>query len=210
MNKKSLILLPALMMILASCGGNTSDASSEVKPSSDPTSEVTPSSETSSVDPTPSVDWVTEPVVGTKYHLGVNTKDSDLGSNYYVTGSLKNNYYGEMVKDPASAATVELVTAEGGYNVKVTKSDNSIVYLNLTVSGTHINVTYGDTATTVFTLNSTYSTLFTTAEDTEYYPGTYYSTSKGSTFNTLSYSKTSFLNDEKLDTSSFPARFYAI
>ncbi len=52
MNKKSLILLPALMMILASCGGSTSDASSEEKPSSE-----TPSSaESSSGDSTTSVD----------------------------------------------------------------------------------------------------------------------------------------------------------
>ncbi len=203
MNKKAFILLPAMMMILASCGGNTaSDSGSNG-------GKTTTGGDTSTSSVTPSTDWVTNPVAGKKYHFGVNTKDSTLGSNYYCKGEL-SGYYGKMVTDPSQADAFELVEVSGGYNIKITKSDNSIVYLNLLVSGTYINVKFEATATTVFTFNSTYSTMVTTADGNEYYAGTYYGTKAGKIFDTLSYSKTSYLSEEKLDTSSFPARFYEI
>ncbi len=205
MNKKALILLPAMMMILASCGNETaSDSTTSGGKTTSGGGEV---STTSAVTPTTS--WVTSPVAGKKYHFGVNTKDSDLGSNYYCKGEL-SGYYGKMVTDPSEADAFELVEVEGGYNIKITKSDDSVVYLNLAVSGTYINVKFEETATTVFTFNSTYSTMVTTANSTEYYAGTYYGTKAAKIFDTLSYSKMSYLNEESLDTSSFPARFYEI
>lgn len=156
---------------------------------------------------------VDSPVAGTKYKLGMETKNRTDDVNLYSTGTVDGNY-GSTTANVDEAPDFELVAVSGGYNVKVTFADASVKYMNFVVSGKYTNVKFQDSATTVFTYNATAKTLFaqcnghtSSSDDTEYYLGTY------GTYTTLSCSKSSYItgdNANKVDVSQFPVHFYTV
>ena len=167
------------------CKGNLPD-------SGDSSSTDTSDSSSSDVPPTPTQDTpLTNPSVETTYKMGF-FKTSE-GNQYYATGNIVNNYYGEALQDKSVGADVQLLNANGGYHVKMTKGDGSIVYLGGEISGTHTNIKFDTTAKTVWKWNSQYNTLTATIDGTEVYPGTY------KTYTTLSLSKIDYIANADVD-----------
>ena len=144
------------------------------------------------------------PEVGVAYKWGLVQKKLDGKPTLYFAGAM-NGYYGATTKNAEEAVDVVLETAEGGYYLSFTDPDGAKKYVNVVVSGTHINFTIADTAATVYAFNSEIGTLTTKLDNETYYIGTY------GTFNTLSVSNLSYITGDKagdLDTYSFPARFF--
>lgn len=162
------------------------------------TIEVKPASKT--------ITKVTAPVAGTKYKAALLFNGETL---YYSTGLMtSDSKYGATSTELDDAADWELVAVTGGYNIKVTLSDNTVKYANTIVpSGTtYFNFTLEDAARTVWTFNTTWYGFTTMNGDTEYYMGT------SRTYNTISMSKTSFITDSNVDTAGgqYPVHLYTV
>lgn len=186
------------------------------------------------VKPAPAKEYVkvAAPVKDTKYYMAADGRaEATLNKMCWLNGNVSGNYVA-TVADVADAAQFELVEVTGGYNVKVTYSDNTVKYMNVVTSNngktgsearSYQNVKFEATATTVWTFNADASTLFTevTAHTGDYasgngtyYLGTYYNKGQSKAFDTLSLSKISNItgdNASKIDVSQgqFPVHFYS-
>ena len=89
---------------------------------------------------------------------------------YYLAGGM-NGYYMETTEDKDAALKVYLEATDGGYYfycyVGSTKT-----YINMVVSGEHVNGAYEATASTVYTLDAEKNTLIATVNDAPYWFGT--------------------------------------
>ena len=116
---------------------------------------------------------VTTPVAGTAYKFGVvqANKDNKL---LFINGEMANTYYFGTTENAADAIDVYLEETTGGYYLYCMKGETK-TYINITVSGTHINAVYGTTASTVYTYDETAKTLKTdvTCADDATKTGTY-------------------------------------
>ncbi len=88
---------------------------------------------------------------------------------YHVTGAM-SSYYFATTEDVAGAAKIGVEATTGGFHIYVDGAAKS--YINVVVSGTHINGVFGDTASTVWTYNETLKTLTTVLDEVEYVLGT--------------------------------------
>lgn len=123
-----------------------------------------------------------KPVVGTGYKFGMF--QGNLGEVYYLIGGM-NGYYLATSTDAAQALEFFVEETTGGYYIYYMDGTTK-TYLNMVVSGTHVNGSYGTTASTVYTWNDTLNTLVAMVDGSEYGFGTY------NTFNTMGPSKTSY------------------
>ena len=123
-----------------------------------------------------------KPVVGTGYKFGMF--QGNLGEVYYLIGGM-NGYYLATSTDAAQALEFFVEETTGGYYIYYMDGTTK-TYLNMVVSGTHVNGSYGTTASTVYTWNDTLKTLVAMVDGSEYGFGTY------NTFNTMGPSKTSY------------------
>ena len=98
----------------------------------------------------------------------------------YLTGNYKNTHYGESTDNIANAADVYVVAVDGGYNLKLVKTDGTVLYINVVPSGTYRNIKFQETASSVWTFDAELNTFVTDIEGTKYYVGTY------NTFDTIS------------------------
>lgn len=137
---------------------------------SDDSGEVNPPAGDTSIDPV-------KPEAGNAYVIGF-ARDSKI---YYVDGEMAS-YYFNTVESKDSAIKVYVESVDGGYNIYVS-SDNGTTkkYINVTVSGTHVNSVFEDTAATVWTWDDTLKTLKTLVNSEDYVLGT----SKSKTFTTV-------------------------
>ena len=142
---------------------------------------------------------VEEPTVGISYKLGMYQKG--LEKWLWMTGEL-SGYYGTAVEQYYNAADVEVVAVEGGYNLKVTKVDGSVVYINAVASGTYNNISFAAAATSVWTFNGNYNTFTTTTTNGVVYMGTY--TNGENEFDTFGLSYESYAGN----TTSYVAHLY--
>lgn len=154
---------------------------------------------------------VDNPVKNVKYKLGVNQLTA--GKQLYALTSM-SNYRIESTETFADAADYELVEVTGGYNVKTTIGTDT-KYLNLAASGNNVNITFDDTATTVWTYNTTYKSICTeiTGCGTANKNGTNFLACNGASGNyAVKFGPSSlsqgYLTEETCDVTQFPLHFY--
>ena len=132
-----------------------------------PTDMVTPSGEAGKAD-TP-VEPDTAPVVGVPYNFGMVQGNLE-NKTFYLTGEM-DGFYLATTEDPAAAAKVYIEETEGGYYF-YTMSGDTKLYINMVVSGTHVNGAYEATASTVYTYDSAAQTVIATVDGAPYWFGT--------------------------------------
>ena len=111
---------------------------------------------------------VNEPVAGTAYKFGL-TQGNAGNKQYFITGEM-DGYYMGTVEDAATAADVYVETTAGGYYLYTTAGGKQ--YINMVVSGTHVNAAFEAAPTTVYTYNTEKKTMVATVNDTLYMHGT--------------------------------------
>lgn len=121
------------------------------------------------VTPNPTLSIVANPQVGVAYKFGLFS--TYRNATYYAVGGM-SGYYMATSTSAASAIDVYLENADGGYYL-YTMVDGKKQYMNLELSGTHINAVYRDTASTVFTYNTSLKTLVTTINHPDKGEGVY-------------------------------------
>lgn len=137
---------------------------------------------------TPEVDYVTSPEVNVAYLLSFFQEAK--GAYYYLTGEMSGYYYATTT-NAEEAAKVYLEAVDGGYHMYFLSGETK-TYLNVVVSGTHLNPVFGE-ASSVWAFNEEYNTLTTQAGSETVYLGTYgsYETFSASK---ISYAPTSYVS----------------
>ena len=111
---------------------------------------------------------VNEPKVGTAYKFGL-TQGNLQNKQYFVTGDM-DGYYMATTENGAEGADVYLEATTGGYYLYTTAGGKQ--YINMVVSGTHVNAAFESAATTVYTYDSAKKTVTATVNDVLYMHGT--------------------------------------
>lgn len=111
------------------------------------------------------------PEVGKVYRLGLYS--TNKSSTYYFTGSVASTYYGSTGTDFDAGVDVFVEATTGGYHLAFTNKSGAKQYINLLTSGTHVNFTMENTASSVYTWDATNNALCTTVNGTVYYIGNY-------------------------------------
>ena len=114
--------------------------------------------------------YATTPEIGKAYKLGLFSISKDV--EYFFTGTM-SGYYGATDTAIEKGIDVYVEQASGGYYLYFKNASGQKQYINLVVSGTHRNFTFADTATSVFTWDTTKYTFKTTVENEICYIGTY-------------------------------------
>lgn len=140
------------------------------------------------------------PEVGTSFKLQL--VQATLKKTLYFTGNM-NGYYYETSEAISAAKDLYLEEVDGGYHMYFLNGEAKN-YLYVVASGTYINVKIGTTPSGVWTWNEQFGMFVTKINGTDYYIGTYNS------FNTISASKTSFVNSGNVNVSQFIARPYVV
>ena len=112
---------------------------------------------------------VDAPVAGTAYSFGMVQANVN-NTLYYLAGGM-DGYYMATTTDAASALKVYLEETTGGYYLYCYVGDAK-TYINMVVSGTHVNGAYEATASTVYTYNTESKTLIAVVNDADYWFGT--------------------------------------
>lgn len=108
---------------------------------------------------------VSAPKADTEYVYAIN-----FNGMYYPTGKM-SSFYGETTEDASKAVKVKATAAaDGGYYFSTTV-DGATKYLSATASGTHLNFTYENNPTSVFTWNKTHKCFTTKIGDDLVYIG---------------------------------------
>ena len=118
----------------------------------------------------PTIGVVDAPVAGTAYKFGMVQGNVSATDVYYLIGGM-NGYYMATGTDASAAIDVYLEETEGGYYM-YTLSGETKTYINMVVSGTHVNGAYEAAASTVYTFNAESKTVIAIVNDTEYWFGT--------------------------------------
>ncbi len=131
--------------------------------------EHTPSGEEPEpTEPAGSVDAV-DPEIGNAYKFGMIQEN--VGTNvYYITG-VKAGYYMATTTDVNAASDVYLEATDGGYYL-YTLVGGAKMYINMVVSGTHVNGQFENAASTVYTYDTEKKTIVATVDDALYWFGT--------------------------------------
>ena len=112
---------------------------------------------------------VTDPQAETAYKFGM--VQENVGTEvYYITGD-KADYYMATTANISAAADVYLEVADGGYYL-YTNVGGAKKYINMVVSGTHVNGQFEDAASTVYTYDAEKQTVVATVNDALYWFGT--------------------------------------
>ncbi len=127
---------------------------------------------------------VDTPTVGTAYKFML--EQEGINKLLYITGEMSGYYYA-TTENVLEALDVYIEETTGGYYLYCMKGETK-TYLNIIQSGTHINVVYEATATSVYTYDATLKTLVTTVGETSYFFGT------SGTYQTFSAQKTTSTN----------------
>ena len=132
--------------------------------------------------------------VNTPYYFAL--EQANLGKTLYLTGAMNGYYYG-VTENTAEAAQVVVEQAEGGYNLKVVKVDGSVVYMDIILNGTYVNVVFVEAPTTPFAYNEEFDTFTKEVDGKVRYIGTYgtYTTMSPSTIDKAATSFVAHLYD---------------
>jgi len=152
------------------------DSNSVVDQNSTPSTPSTPS--TGSLD-------AKKPEAGKAYKFAFIQEN--VGTDiYYLTGA-KSSYYMATSKTKADGADFYVESTNGGYYLYCMVG-GAKKYVNMVVSGTHVNGEFQDTATTVYTYDTTLKTLVGTIDGVAYVFGT----NSSNTYTTLGPVKTEY------------------
>lgn len=109
------------------------------------------------------------PNVGTPYIFGM--KQGNLNNAlYYLAGGM-DGYYMATTTNASKAIQTYIETTDGGYYF-YTYVDGVKTYINMVVSGTHVNGAYETTASTVYTIKEESHTLIAVVNEEQYWFGT--------------------------------------
>lgn len=100
---------------------------------------------------------VTTPAVDTAYKFGMVQGNLD-NAIYYLAGGMAQTYYLASTTSYSAAIDLYLENAEGGYYL-YTMVNGVKTYVNMVVSGTHVNGAYESTPSTVYTWDATNNTI---------------------------------------------------
>ena len=125
----------------------------------------------SSGNDTPSTDSLDAktPEAGKAYKFAFLQPNAGAGT-YYLTGE-KSSYYMASTQAKAEAADFYVEATDGGYYLYCMVG-GAKKYVNMVVSGTHVNGEFEDAASTVYTYDATLKTLKAVINDTDYIFGT--------------------------------------
>ncbi len=112
---------------------------------------------------------VDAPKTNTAYKFGMVQPNAG-GGTYYLVGGM-NGYYLATTTKAADALDVYLEKTEGGYYLYC-KIGGEKTYINMVVSGSHVNGAYEATATTVYTYDANSKTLKAPVNGEDYWFGT--------------------------------------
>lgn len=178
--KKSLILLPILMLSLAACNNNNNSGSTSTSkdPSAQPSASTSASAQggsgtstgTSASTPAPEKNYgvVDTPEANVAYKVGM--KHTVENSVLYLKDSM-DGFYIASSANAEEAADVFVETTEGGYHMFVMKGEAK-TYIEIEKSGTHTNAVFKDTASMVWTYKAEWKTMIATLSDGNYFLGT--------------------------------------
>ena len=122
------------------------------------------------------------------------------GKTLYVDGGVSGRYL-SMTETASEGADVYAEKATGGYKFYILV-DGAKNYINIYMNAeSKVSVNYTADSTCVYAYNADSNCWYTNVDGTDYYLGTY------NTFETVSASKTSFINAENTGVSQFPAVF---
>ncbi|MDD3831410.1 MAG: hypothetical protein PHW00_01995 [Clostridia bacterium] len=141
---------------------------------------------------------VAEPAVNTAYKLAI--AQNNLGLTLYFAGTISGNYL-QTTDKAEKAVDVFMEAVEGGFQFYFMDGETK-TYIDINTSGKAALVTA--TPNAVFTLDATLGIYKATVGSYDYYLGTY------NQYNTISASKTSYINADNIDVSQFPARLSTI
>ena len=111
------------------------------------------------------------PVAGTAYKFGMIQGNVSASDVYYLAGGMAQTYYLATTTDANAAIDVYLEDTEGGYYL-YTLSGSTKTYINMVVSGTHVNGAYEAAASTVYTFDTESYTLIADVDGVPYWFGT--------------------------------------
>ena len=120
--------------------------------------------------PNPNPDPSGAPEVGVAYKFGMIQPNVSTTDVYYLAGGM-NGYYMATTTNASAAINVYLETANGGYYL-YTMEGSTKVYINMVVSGTHVNGAYEASASTVYTWDAENKTLVAEIDGNLYWFGT--------------------------------------
>ncbi len=113
---------------------------------------------------------VDSPKAGVAYKFGMVQPNANKDAVYYLAGGM-SGYYMATATVSTAAIDVYLESTSGGYYL-YTMVDGKKTYINMVVSGTHVNGAYEATAKTVYTYDSTAKTLIAEIDGAPYWFGT--------------------------------------
>lgn len=112
----------------------------------------------------------TGPKVDTAYNFGMIQENVSATDIYYLNGAM-NGYYMDTTTNAAESLVIYLEATEGGYYMYTTIGGEK-TYINMVVSGTHVNGAYEATASTVYTWDADAQTLVAEINGNIYWFGT--------------------------------------
>lgn len=117
--------------------------------------------------PAGEVTWTAAvPEAGKPYIFGM-TQANVNNTVYYLAGGM-DGFYMATTTDPNAAIETYIEATTGGYYF-YTYVGETKTYINMVVSGTHVNGAYEATASTVYTIDETNKTLIAIVNDAEYW-----------------------------------------
>ena len=145
---------------------------------------------------------VTAPQANVAYKLYMFQGTNGYG--VFVSGGINQDRYLITSKTATEGLDVYVEANGDGYSFYTT-IDGAKKYINVTLNdASKVAVLYQDAATSVYTYNAEINAWVTNLDGTDYYLGTY------NNFDTVSASKTSFINAENTGVSQFPLQLVTL
>ena len=121
--------------------------------------------------PAPTYGVIDTPVAGTAYKFGMIQENKSATDVYYLKGGMAQTYYLDTTTDKDAALDVYLEETTGGYYL-YTMLNGTKTYINMVVSGTHVNGAYETNASTVYTYDASSKTVIANVNGADYRFGT--------------------------------------
>ncbi|MBQ8740424.1 MAG: hypothetical protein IJY79_02610 [Clostridia bacterium] len=144
--------------------------------------------------PAATLEVVDTPVADTAYKFGMVQGNLE-NAVYYLAGGM-DGYYMATTTDAEAAIDIYVEETTGGYYL-YTMVDGAKTYINMVVSGTHVNGAYEAAASTVYTYDAEAKTMVATVNDELYW----FATRNDNTYTTLGPAMVSY--------AGFYGQFYA-
>lgn len=146
--------------------------------------DVTPDDPQNPDEPTPQPSDA--PEVGVAYKFGMIQENISTTDVYYLAGGM-DGYYMATTTNVTNAIDIYVEETAGGYYLYTMDGSNK-VYINMVVSGTHVNGAYEAAASTVYSWDAENATMVATVNDELYW----FATRNDKTYDTIGPCKVSY------------------